>query len=720
MGRTYYISPPENSRFPQVVCNKKTTGNVLTFRHNGIFVIRLPADKKNKMKKNLSFITLLLIFSLHKLNAQTLFTIPDTVCINQPVQIESHVTEASSYYWGFCSGYLENTPTGTAFGAGMGFNDPGAVEIVKDGDLYYGFVINKGGGNLLRLDFGTDLGNEPAITNLGTLNNSIPVDANALAIVKDSITGWSLLATGGNTPATASFFRADFGDDITRIPNSINFGNPGNIMSTPRGLIVEQDSSNWYAFLVDYSNHEFTRVGFGNNLHSTPAFTSFGNIGGLTGATDMALVKENNNWYMIITNGQSSTLSVVTTGNSLGNAPVGINIGNIDNALFTPSNIVMARDCGSFAAFITNQANDTLTRIDIPAMTGLYTASVLEIVADMSATSGFSRIMRIRDTLYAFATNGNSTLSRVLFPQCTDASIVSSTEAEPPVYTYSTPGTYNVYLAINEGSANMDIECHQIVVLPYPAANLTPGDTVLCQGDAIPYFIQSPRAINYTWSPDYNISDTTGMFVSVWPAYSTTYTIRITHDHGCVWDTSFHIEVSKVTADAGPSRYVTDGAKTVLGGPFTSESTGTFAYRWSPNTFLSDPNITNPVARPAYTITYYLQVTELNDTLGCIARDTVTVYVGCSELTLPNAFVPEGINGNNTFGLMNRQIVKLNYFRIYDRWGNLVFTTTDPAKQWDGKINSEYPPSGVFVWEADGFCISGERVHKQGNVTLLR
>src|SRR5690606_15486438 len=157
----------------------------------------------------------------------------------------------------------------------------------------------------------------------------------------------------------------------------------------------------------------------------------------------------------------------------------------------------------------------------------------------------------------------------------------------------------------------------------------------------------------------------------------------------------------------GPDRYVPDGTQTVLGGPFTSESEGRFAYRWSPTAFLSDPNTTNPVARPAYTITYYLEVTELNDELGCTAKDTVTLYVGCSELTLPNAFVPESANGTNTFGLMNRQIVKLNYFRIFDRWGNMVFNTTDPAKQWDGKVNGEYPNTGVYVWEADGFCITG-------------
>ncbi len=671
------------------------------------------------MKRLLSFLSLVLVAGAHNSYGQTLFTLPDTVCINQPVKIISHVEQASSYYWGFCSGYLENVPSGNSFGTGMGLNDPGAIEIIKEGENYYGFVVNRGGRNLLRLEFGTHLNNDPVVTNLGTLNNSIPSDVNAIALVKDSITGWSLLATGGNSTATASFFRADFGHDLARVPNSINFGNPGNLLHTPNGLIVAKDNGNWYAFLVDGGTDEFVRVEFGTNLHNTPQFTSFGNIGGLNGATDMALTKDNDTWFMVVTNGISSTLTVVTTGNSLATNPVGVNVGNTNNTLVEPTNIIIAKDCGSFSAIISN-SDDTLVRVDFPGMTGLYEGTKLERVADMNGTSSISRLYRIKDTLFAFSTNANSTLSKITFAQCTDADIISSTDSIPPVYTYKEPGIYNVYLALNEGTPEAEIECQQIVVLLPPAIDITPGDTVLCQGDRLEYFIQSPRAIKYTWSPDYEISDTVGMFVTLSPQYTSEYDIHIEYSNGCHWDTSITIEVSKVSSDAGPDRFITDGTNTVLGGPFTSQSNGIFAYRWSPTAFLNDPNVMNPVANPAYTITYYLEVTELNDTLGCIARDTMTVYVGCYELNLPNAFVPESATGTNTFGLMNRQIVQLNFFRIFDRWGNIVFYTTDPAKQWDGKINGEFPPTGVYVWEADGFCVTGERVYKKGNVTLFR
>jgi PKD repeat protein len=676
------------------------------------------------MKKRLQLITLLLASGPNILHAQTLFKAPDTVCIRQEVHLVNHVKDASSYYWGFCSGYLKSDPTGIKQTGNFGLNDPGAMDVVKIGDNYHAFVVNRGSANLLRYDFGTSLSNTPAVTDLGTLNNSVPVAATGLAITQDSIGNWFVFITGGTGQSDASFARFEFGRDIKRVPNSINFGNMNKKLSIPRGVMVEHDSLNWYAWVVDEAQDELIRIDFGNDLMSVPMVTSFGNIGGLSGPTDIAVVRENRNWYFLITNGLNSTISVVTTGTHLGNAPVGINIGNLGDKLFNPSHIILGKDCGATVAFVLNQLNNNLTRIDIPAMTGLYTGTLLGVVADISGPGAMTRVIRERDTLFSFVPNGDNSLSVVLFPQCTDASITSSTDSLPPVYSYANPGTYNVYLVINEGLPDMQVECQQIVVLPPPAVTISP-DTVLCQRDMIPLFIQSHRVVSYTWSPYYNISDTLGMHVNVWPDYSLSYNIRIRYEHGCIWDTSIRIDVSKVTADAGPDRTIGEGGRTVLGGAFTSVDGGRdgerFAYRWTPSTFLSDPNVPNPVTTTSQTITYYLEVTELNDTLLCKDRDTVVVYVECEDLILPNAFVPEGtFGGPNTFGLMNRQLIKLNYFRVYDRWGHVVFSTTDPSKQWDGRVNGEYLPPGVYVWEADGFCTTGQRFQRQGNVTLLR
>ena len=130
-------------------------------------------------------------------------------------------------------------------------------------------------------------------------------------------------------------------------------------------------------------------------------------------------------------------------------------------------------------------------------------------------------------------------------------------------------------------------------------------------------------------------------------------------------------------ADAGPDRWIHDGAFTTLGGPNTilpGNNTGNYLYHWEPFIFLSDSTVPNPFAFPPYDYTYYLTVTELNSGFMCKSVDTVVVYIDCGDFYLPNAFSPNSTSTVvNRFRVLNKEIVKLNYFRIYDRWGVLVF-----------------------------------------------
>jgi gliding motility-associated-like protein len=285
------------------------------------------------------------------------------------------------------------------------------------------------------------------------------------------------------------------------------------------------------------------------------------------------------------------------------------------------------------------------------------------------------------------------------------------------VYSYSQPGTYNVYLAINEGLPTMQVQCKQIVVLPIPPLDMS-QDTIICQGDTLTLSIRSQTGLSFTWRPEYNLGPKADSFdVRVWPDFATDYRVTVPYANGCIVDTGVYVDVSKNKADAGPDRLLGDGAKTILGGPMTTES-GEHTYTWLPGQFISDISIPNPVVNPPYDYTYYL---EVRNSFGCYDIDTVVVRVTCNDLNLPNAFSPESSNpASNRFGVLNRQVVKLNYLKVFDRWGKLVFETTDVTRQWDGKVNGEPAPFGVYVWEADGFCLENKRFKRSGNVTLIR
>lgn len=671
------------------------------------------------MRKCLILTSFLLAATVTSLRAQSLFNAPDTVCIRQPVQLENLATGGNSFFWSFCAGSLLQAPTGTDLGTGIGLKTATAIEIAKDGGNYYGFVANRATGELLKLSFGTDLGSTPVVTNMGNLNNTFPDSVNALYIVQAG-SNWHLFAAGGSTQANSTMARFDFGTSLANPANGVNFGNPGNMLNAPEGLFVAQEGSNWYGYTINTNGGEsLVRISFGANISTTPTLLALGNFGGMTGPSDFAALQSGGNWYLYVTNQTINTITRIDLGNSLANAPAGTDIGNLGGRLFNPSGISISRDCNAAAAIITNGLSNDLVRMDLSTPTGPYApAGMPNPGGTFNTPIAISGILRDENELYAFVSNGDDHLAQVAFDQCTSSSIPSSSAVNPPQYSYSTPGTYNVYLTVNDGQPNMQVECKQIVVLPIPPFTVSPADTVLCQGDSINLVVQSPGALSYTWRPYYNISDTVGVTVRVWPEYTVPYRIKVPFANGCIVDTMINVHVYKNKADAGPDRTLLDGAMTLLGGPLTTRGSQ-YTYTWFPADFLNKTNDPNPVATPAYDFTYYL---EVRDDHGCYDIDTVVVLATCNDLNLPNAFAPESnsTSGSNRFGILNKQIVKLNYFRVFDRWGKKVFETTNAAQSWDGTVDGTIAPLGVYVWEADGYCASGRKFKKSGNVTLIR
>lgn len=162
------------------------------------------------MRKCLLLVALLLVSQLNYIKAQNLFSAPDTVCIRQPIQLIDSVQNATSYYWGFCSGYLLNNPIGNNPGTAFNTVPGGAIEIAKDGNNYFGFIAVGGTSvdTLLRLDFGNSLSNIPDTVNFGTLLGTMPTNTTKFNLIKAN-GNWFMFACGGNTIANSSIARID-------------------------------------------------------------------------------------------------------------------------------------------------------------------------------------------------------------------------------------------------------------------------------------------------------------------------------------------------------------------------------------------------------------------------------------------------------------------------------------------------------------------------------
>jgi gliding motility-associated-like protein len=105
---------------------------------------------------------------------------------------------------------------------------------------------------------------------------------------------------------------------------------------------------------------------------------------------------------------------------------------------------------------------------------------------------------------------------------------------------------------------------------------------------------------------------------------------------------------------------------------------------------------------------------------GCVGEDSIEVKVtkGYMDDIVPNAFTPNGDGKNDFFGVQTWGISELNFI-VYNRWGEVVFQTSDPTRRWDGKYKGEPAASGAFVYQISANTPCG-RIFRKGTVVLIR
>jgi gliding motility-associated-like protein len=115
-------------------------------------------------------------------------------------------------------------------------------------------------------------------------------------------------------------------------------------------------------------------------------------------------------------------------------------------------------------------------------------------------------------------------------------------------------------------------------------------------------------------------------------------------------------------------------------------------------------------------------ITQIPNSINCV--DTITAQtvhvVANPEVYIPNTFTPNNDGFNDVFKVRGPQFESF-YFAVYNRWGQLVFETTDITQGWDGIYNGKLADPGVFGYYARMKCnADSEEVFKKGNVTLIR
>ena len=114
--------------------------------------------------------------------------------------------------------------------------------------------------------------------------------------------------------------------------------------------------------------------------------------------------------------------------------------------------------------------------------------------------------------------------------------------------------------------------------------------------------------------------------------------------------------------------------------------------------------------------TYYIKITTAE---GCFSITPVTVNIIIPDYVIPNMFTPNGDRVNDELTVLISSTVEVKSFKIFNRWGDVVYTTTDINNYWKGFRETSEVPVGVYYWVIDGVQ-EKKKYARSGYVTLVR
>ena len=269
----------------------------------------------------------------------------------------------------------------------------------------------------------------------------------------------------------------------------------------------------------------------------------------------------------------------------------------------------------------------------------------------------------------------------------------------------------------------------QLFSADFPQARISPTDTTICYGGVAALEASISIGTSYTWGNynalanpgDGNITATPLLIQAQASPLTTVDYILIVQNAGCpnwLLDT-FHVNVlAPIRVDAGRDTAVVVNQPLQLNAN-SSEPGSIFA--WTPSIGLNDPFIPNPIAVfDAGTDSVRFLVTATSS-FGCFGTADVLVKVFRTgpDIFVPNAFTP-GKSSNAIFRPIPVGVASIQYFRIFNRWGQIVYSTTRPGDGWDGTLDGKPQSDGSYVWMVQGTSYTGKTIFKKGVMTLIR
>ncbi len=291
--------------------------------------------------------------------------------------------------------------------------------------------------------------------------------------------------------------------------------------------------------------------------------------------------------------------------------------------------------------------------------------------------------------------------------------------ATGPDYSALIPGLYTVQMTSPQGCRNMASGSVNLSLLkkPVPAFEFP----LVCAGMVIQFTNQSDTAfsgpVNWLW--DFGDGYQSALLNPV-HTYTTGNDYSVVMSITPVICPNLFTSLTRIVHVEKPRpgiRYPVINAIVNVNKQLQARNFGS-QYLWTPSTGLNNPQISNPVYNYNQPAEYIIRI---QTAAGCVTYDTQLVRMFRQiDIQVPKAFTPNGDGHNDRLDIFLIGIVELRFFKVFNRWGQLMFETNDPLQLWDGTYHGVKQPLETYVWIAEGIGYDGSTIVRRGQTVLIR
>ena len=337
---------------------------------------------------------------------------------------------------------------------------------------------------------------------------------------------------------------------------------------------------------------------------------------------------------------------------------------------------------------------------------------------NIEANFGFEDSTVCLDIEAVFADSSLTSATTIYSWDLGNGTTYNVSEPAPQNYEDFGPGIYDISLIINDPTSGcIDTMERQLLIHSLPTVSAL--DREICKGDT--GLIIANGASTYQWNDAISILDVNSDSALVFPDESSVYMVVGTDTNNCTSSSTSNVTVVQEKELIRVDTCIIIGDSITIGFDYGAG----YTYDWSESestdflTCISCPVQTIQITEEVDSILYEV---AYSDSLGCFPK--VNEYNICVEdkytVDVPSAFTPDGSGDNDVIFVKGHGIKELIYFRIYNRWGELIFETNEISQGWDGVYKGNSQGIETFVYQAKVKFFNNQFEEKGGDITLIR